>query len=102
MRALGASRSDVFGLIWAETLQVCVAGSLAGVFVALVSSRGVESWVRSRLPFAPAGDLIGWDWSLAGLCVLGAIVLGSVAALLPAWRAAELSPAEAIRAGMKT
>jgi putative ABC transport system permease protein len=102
MRALGAGRSHVFMLIWVETLQVCMAGGLVGVFVALICSRGLESWVRARLPFSPTDDLIGWDWSLAGICVSAAIVLGSLAALLPAWRASELSPAEAIRAGAKT
>jgi len=101
MRAIGASRAHVFGLICLETIQVCAVGGVAGVVIAFVSSHAVESWLRSRLPFAPSDALIGWSWSLAGVCVLGAILLGSFAALLPASRAAELSPVEAMREGAK-
>jgi len=101
MRAIGASRAHVFGLIWLETIQVCVAGGIAGVLVAFISSHAVESWLRSRLPFAPSDALIRWDWQIAGACILGAALLGSIAALLPASRAAELSPIEAMREGAK-
>ena len=101
MRALGASRFAVFGLICLETIQVCAGGALAGVLLAFLSSHIVEAWLRSRLPFAPVDALIRWEWPIAGACVLGAILLGVVASLLPASRAAELSPAEAIREGAK-
>ena len=101
MRAIGASRGDVFRLIWLETLQVCAAGAIAGVLVAFTSSHAVESWLRSRLPFAPSDALIRWEWWISAACVGGALVLGSLAALLPASRAADLSPIEAMREGAK-
>jgi putative ABC transport system permease protein len=97
MRALGASRSDVFRLICMETLQVCLAGSVLGIFVAFVASRGVEAWLRARLPFSPTDTLVNWDWRTAFACVAGAMALGCLAALLPASRAAELAPAAAMR-----
>jgi putative ABC transport system permease protein len=102
MRAIGASRAEVFGLIWLETIQVCVAGGVVGVVLAFASSHGVESWLRARLPFAPTDALIRWEWWVAAVCVGGALLLGSVAALLPASRAAELSPVEAMREGART
>jgi len=101
MRAIGASRGDVFRLIWLETIQVCFVGGLTGVLIAFASSHVVESWLRARLPFAPTDALIRWDWPIAGGCLLGALALGSLAALLPASRAAELSPMEAIRDGAR-
>ncbi len=101
MRALGASRAHIFGLIWLETIHVCVTAGIIGVVVAFLSSHMIESWLRSRLPFAPSDALIRWDWSIATACILGAALLGSVAALLPASRAAELSPVEAMREGAK-
>lgn len=101
MRALGASRADVFRLFWLEALQLCAAGALLGVFVAFLASRGVESWLRTRLPFAPTDPLVQWQWWLAGVCVLGALLVGSIAALLPASRAARLPPIESMREGAR-
>ncbi len=101
MRAIGASRAQVFRLIWWEAIQVCLVGGLAGVLLAFASSHSIESWVRSRLPFAPSDALIRWEWWIAGACLGGAVALGSLAALLPASHAAELSPIEAMREGAK-
>jgi len=97
MRAIGAARSHVFALIWLETLQVCVLGAMVGQAAALALSPAVTSWVRSKLPFVPSGPLMEWDWRLAGLCLICAVVLGTLAAFLPAWRAAQMPPVTAIR-----
>lgn len=98
MRALGASRWDIFRLFWLETLGLCLAGGAAGIIGAFLLSQVVEGWLRSRLPFAPTHALLQWEWSVAGACLLAGAALGTLAALLPAWRAASLSPMEAIRA----
>jgi len=98
MRAIGASSGDVFRLIWLETVQVCLVGGVVGVLAAILGARSVETWLRDRLPFSPTGALVHPEWSVALLCLVGALLLGTVAGLLPAWRAACLSPVEAIRA----
>ena len=98
MRALGASRANVFGLVWLETFHVCLGGALAGVLLAFLASRSVEGWVRARLPFGPSDTLIHWDWMIAACCVACALVLGSLAGFLPAWQAASVPPMTAIRA----
>lgn len=98
MRAIGASRGDICRLIWAETVTLCLAGAAAGVVVAAAGSRAVEAWLRARLPFAPNGALVQPEAGVALLCMGGAVVLGLAAGTLPAWRAARLSPVEAIRA----
>jgi putative ABC transport system permease protein len=102
MRALGASRGDVFRLIALETIQLCMAGAVLGVALAFFGSHAIETWLRARLPFAPVDALVRWDWWIAGACVSGAALLGCFAALLPASRAAELSPVEAMRQGAKS
>ena len=98
MRAIGASRAHVFALVWAETVQVCVLGAAAGQGAALLLRPAVGAWVRSKLSFVPYGALLQWDWGLPVAGLLCAVVLGSVAAFLPAWRAAQMPPVAAIRA----
>ena len=97
LRAIGASRAHVFRLVWLETMQICMSGAIIGVGVAFLASRVVESWIRSKLPFAPAGALIQWDWLIVTACLACALMLGSLAGFLPAWRAASVSPMTAIR-----
>jgi putative ABC transport system permease protein len=98
LRALGASTGDIFRVFWLEALAVCGAGGLLGVAAAFAASRLTEAWLRTQLPFAPTDPLIRWEWGTAGLCLLAALAVGSLAGLLPAWRAARLSPMDAMRA----
>jgi putative ABC transport system permease protein len=97
LRAIGASRCQIFKLVWLETLQTCLSGAVVGVAGAFLASRAVEAWVRSKLPFAPTDGLIRWEWWTAGGCLLCAILVGTLAGLLPAWRAASVLPITAIR-----
>ena len=99
LRAIGASRAKVFGLIWGETIALCGAGAAAGILLALLGSRAVEAWLRGRIPFAPHGSLVSPDLPAALACLGGALAIGTIAGLLPAWRASLLSPAAAIRTG---
>ena len=98
LRAIGASRGDVFRLVWLETIHVSLCGAVVGMAISFVASRSVEAWVRSKLPFAPADALIHWEWWIVAACLLCSIALGCVAGLLPAWRAASVLPVAAFRA----
>jgi len=99
MRAVGASRGNVFFLTWLETVLLCVLGGIGGLLLAGVASSGVEQWLRERLPFAPSGALVQFEPIIMLCCLLAAMALGTLAGLLPAWRAARLSPIEAMRSG---
>ncbi|HTL54895.1 MAG TPA: ABC transporter permease [Candidatus Limnocylindrales bacterium] len=99
MRAIGASRFDVVRLISTEAIQVSFIGSVCGLLLAYAAARVVETWVRAQLPFAPADTLIRWQWDSAGACLVCALVVGGIAALFPACRAAQIMPGEAIRTG---
>ena len=96
-RALGASPGDLFRLVLTEALVLCAAGAALGIAGALIGDGFIETWLRARVPFLPAGRLVGWDSSVAAACMSGIVALGALAALVPAWRAVRVYPAEALR-----
>lgn len=96
MRAIGASRADVFRIFWMEAVQTCLIGAAGGMLLAYAFMRVVEEWIRLRLPFVPDGELMTWEWWIVATCMAAAIVVGTVSAWLPAWRAARLKPVEAM------
>jgi putative ABC transport system permease protein len=99
MKAIGASRNGVFRLIWTETVLICTFGGILGNILALVGSGVVERSIKMVLPYAPSGQLVSIKPDLLVWAFLGAIILGIVAGIYPAWRASSMVPVEAIRRG---
>ena len=97
MKAMGGSRSDVFRLVWAETILTTVLGGVVGVGLALISSRLVEAIIRGMIPYAPKGSLIGFSPTTMLFCVGLSLLLGLLAGFYPAFRAASIKPIEAIK-----
>jgi putative ABC transport system permease protein len=97
MRAAGASRTDVFGLVFSEAAVLCALGGISGLCTALLASRAVEAWVKAQLPFAPNGAIIRPEPLLMCMCLLAALCTGLAAGILPAWRASTMSPICAMR-----
>ncbi len=97
MKALGASRGDVFAIVWMETGLVCFLGGMAGIVLALLGGGLVEQLLKAILPYAPTGRLVIISPILAGGALVGAVVLGLVAGIYPAARAAGMRPVDAIR-----
>jgi putative ABC transport system permease protein len=96
-RALGASRFDIFRLILGESAVICSGGAVLGLGASLAGARVLETWLRVRLPFVPAGNLMDPDTFLFLACLVGAVGLGALAGCLPAWRACILPPHQAMR-----
>ena len=97
MRAAGASRADIFSLVFAEAAVQCALGGVAGLCSALLASRGVEAWVKAQLPFAPNGTIIRPEPALMSICLVAALCAGLIAGMVPAWRASTMSPISAMR-----
>ncbi len=99
MKAVGASRSDIFRLVWLETLVLCVVAGAAGCLLAVVGSGAVEGVIRRLIDLGVSDSLVLVTPALLGSAMLGAVALGLLTGLWPAWRAASLHPVEAIREG---
>ena len=99
MKAIGASRLDIFQLIWMETLIVCTLGGIFGSIIAFFGGNLVELLVRNVMPYAPGGKLLLITPELLLFSFLGVIIVGIVSGLYPAFKAASMRPIEVIRSG---
>jgi len=99
MRAIGASRSQIVGLITTEALLLTGVGSIAGIILALVVGGGVENIVKQFVPLAPVEPLLSPTAAILFQSVALGAAVGVLGGLYPAWRASRLHPAEALKAG---
>lgn len=92
LRALGWRRRRVMALIFGETLLLAFAGGVLGILigVALVEAARLSPSVASMV-----GDALTPAILVEGMVI--ALLLGSVGAIYPTWRASRLEPVEAMR-----
>jgi putative ABC transport system permease protein len=97
LRALGASAGRIFALVALESLILTGTACAVGGVGYGVAGAFVEALLRRALPLAPIDSLR--DLTAAGLarCVALALGVGLLSALYPAWRAAGLAPAAAVK-----
>lgn len=97
-KAMGAYPSSVVGLIVQEAIFLT---TIAGGF-GIATAQVILAFVRSQMPATPGADtmfslpFVGLQISLIALSVL--VIGGAFAGLVPALKAAKVSPIEAIRA----
>ena len=100
LRAIGAHRRQIVGMLLTEAGMATAAGGLAGVVVGLLLMRVYEHSLvyyldRMGIPF------IWLDGAktclIAVLCIALTSLIGAAGALYPAWRASGLEPYDLIR-----
>jgi putative ABC transport system permease protein len=93
-KAVGARGSDLFLQFLAEAAVVSVVGGLLGLLVSV----GIVSLMNFILTQAlPTGAVAALDWVIMGEGLAFSVVIGLVAGVYPALRAAKLDPIEALR-----
>lgn len=97
MRAVGASRWDIFRIILEETTILSLSGGLVGILISILGSRVIEAFVRSVMPFVPSGNLISFDPGVAAGSVLFIFIIGLCSGIYPALKASKINPVEAIK-----
>ena len=86
--ALGAQRTNIYGLVLGEGLAPVMVGAVAGLGIAFASSQLLGSLLFEVSPYNPA-------IAMGAVALLGAV--GAAACLLPARRAAAVEPMQALR-----
>jgi len=89
LRALGAQHNQILLLFLGEATVLSAIGGLAG----LLSAIGLLQIAQLAVPALP----VHTPWNYVLLAEVSAIVIGLVAGVLPARRAAQLDPVEALR-----
>ncbi len=86
--ALGATRLKVFALVMRQVAGLLAIGVLAGGFAAFFAARSIRSFLFEVQPGNP------WVFVLSALTL---VIVGLVAATLPARRAVSIDPMQALR-----
>jgi predicted lysophospholipase L1 biosynthesis ABC-type transport system permease subunit len=86
--ALGAQRQQMLWMVMRESLLISCVGTVVGLPLAILSVRFLGAMLYQLSPFDPL------SFALAVCCVA---LVTSVAAFLPAWRAANVDPMVALR-----
>ena len=87
--AMGATRANVYGMILGQTLLILLAGIVPGLLLTLMMSRAAKSLLYGSAD----ANLVAFACATMAL-----VVIGFLAALVPARRAASLDPMETLRA----
>lgn len=98
MRAVGATRASIRGLVLGEATLLGFAGALAGIVLSLSVSAFVDyalgAWVRP-FPYKPE-SLFVYEWWMFALALAVSLFFCALGALLPAIRASRIEPAQAL------
>ena len=94
MKSIGARNSDIFMQFFIEAGLMGFIGGLVGTIlgssIAYFGTRGINSWIGSTAS-------VGVDFSVVFFALLGSFLIGSIAGILPAMRAAHENPIDALR-----
>lgn len=90
LRAVGAERRSIFQLFLCEALALSGTGGLCGVLLGITLVKVLEA----ALPALPVE--LAWGYIIAAFMV--SLLIGMVAGVAPAMKAARLEPLEALRA----
>jgi putative ABC transport system permease protein len=88
-RALGARRSTILWQFLLEAVAVCLMGGILGLLSAVALFQ-VLQWYFPNFPFVFSSDLVL-------IAMVLSIAVGIISGLAPAWQAARLDPANALR-----
>jgi len=95
LKAMGASRGYIVGIIEKEAILISIIGLVAGFIVSLIAGF-VVSLIAGYLIHRMYGLVFEYSWTWAIVAAAIGIIGGILGALYPAWRASNLDPVNAL------
>ena len=101
MKAIGATNKDIMSIFIIEGLLLSIVGGVSGIIIGIFGSRGIAALLSNMGPMGPGGGgpplepVITFMAVALGLSV--SMIVGILSSLYPAWKAARMSPIEAVR-----
>ncbi len=97
MKAIGATNKDVMIIFIIEGILLSVVGGIIGIILGVFGAQGLSSLLFSfgmggGATFQPVISIVA-----IGLGIGVSLIVGILSSLYPAWRAARMSPIEAVR-----
>ncbi len=97
MKAIGASRGQIFKIFLSEGVGICLAGGLIGVAAGSLATLMGDVLLKLFVSIMPTLSVGRISWQAIALAVTVPLAVGVVSALYPALRAADLDPIQALR-----
>ena len=97
LRAIGTQRTGVLQQVLLEGLMLSGAGIIAGLGLGVITAQWLNTILRDFPGLPAAFDFFVWSPGAAWRSLALLLVSGSIAGLLPAWRAASTPVARALR-----
>ena len=99
LRALGATRAKIFGLIFGEAVVVAAAGGCIGIAISSVLLILFQEYIALTIGIPLSVPTGGSLFLNAAATVIHTTAIGGIAAILPAIKASGMDPSESIRSG---
>jgi putative ABC transport system permease protein len=101
-RAVGARKRDILAQFLLEALCVAITGGVFGIFLGLLGRKALSDYVKlpaaSLAPPGPSNAIdVGIMWQPIVVGLVSAIVVGLIAGIQPARKAANSNPIETLR-----
>lgn len=98
LKCVGAGSGDIVRLVTLEGFIMSVAGSLLGIGVALAAGPWFEGFFRKFLVvYVPSSQIIRTDPAILAFSAVTVVIVGMLATLYPAIKAARVRPMEVMR-----
>ncbi len=98
MKAIGATNKDIMSIFIIEGLLLSLVGGLSGIIVGILGSQAVAGFLSNMGPGGGGPPLEPVVTFMAiGLGLSVSMIVGIISSLYPAWKAARMSPIEAVR-----